>query len=120
MNMRDIEKTHPALFEAMYLIAADSGLPREHWTMDDRWRSELDALEAKARTFQSMPNTSEDFKDETEWLGYPTSELTTFAVGEYSEQRALMEMHDALRLSWFLNCFFGEVEWCEPGTEMES
>lgn len=120
MDMKTIETTHPALFEALYLIAADSGLPREHWQMDDRWQPELTELERQAQLLKALPSTDETFEDVTEFMGYPVTALHDYAVGEFHAHRALMETHAVVRLGWFLNTFFGECDYCEPGTEFQS
>lgn len=115
MNLRkQFADYFPTLIEACDKIACDNGLPETHWEMDERWAVELRALEAGCVLLETLP-PSEDFADDED-----ATALDDFCVGEFSNQLRLIEEHDLLRLSYFLNCFFGEADYVPPGEEVAS
>ncbi len=76
--------------------------------MDQRWLPELDLLNLQAHILEQLP-PSEDFADEE-----GATALHDFSYGEATNQEILTERLGLQRLSYFLNCFFGEVEYAAP------
>lgn len=112
-NLKIVERTHPALFLACKMIADDNGLHADHWEMDERWTTELTRLEQEAKLLTELP-ASKDWEHDS-----GATALNDFSVGEFTIQQDLCERYGLSRLMYFLGCFFGELDYVEPGREQE-